>query len=54
MWFDRNGVSKMSFKNKPESIIYPLKEVVDEDMRLKNFIWLEQKRPKNKIDIFNN
>jgi hypothetical protein len=53
MSFDVNGLSKMSFKNKPESIIYPLKEVIDEDMRLKNFIWLEHKRPKYKMDILN-
>jgi hypothetical protein len=51
MWFDGNGLSKISFKNKPESIVFPLNEVVDEDMRLKNFIWLEHKRPKNKIEI---
>ena len=53
LWFDGNGMSKMTFKNKPESIVFPLIEVVDENMRLKNFIWLEHKRPKTKMDIFN-
>jgi hypothetical protein len=43
----------MSFKNKPESIVFPLNEAVDEEMRLKNFIWLEHKRPKNKMEILN-
>lgn len=51
VWFNIDGVYKASFRNKPESIVYPLKEVNDTEMRLKNFVWLINKRPKNKYDL---
>lgn len=51
VWFDSEGVEKTTFRNKPESIVYPLAEVNDSEMRMKNFIWLENKRPKKKEDI---
>ena len=50
-WFNKDGVDRTTFRNKPESTIYPLADVKDEDMRLKHFVWLENKRPKNKNDI---
>lgn len=51
VWFNSNGVDKATFRNKPESTIYPLADVNDNEMRLKNFVWLENKRPKKKSDI---
>ena len=50
-WFNKDGVDRTTFRNKPESTIYPIADVKDEDMRLKHFVWLENKRPKNKNDI---
>ena len=50
-WFNADGVHKTTFRNKPESTIYPLADIKDEDMLLKNFVWLENKRPKKKNDI---
>ncbi len=51
IWFDSDGVDRATFRNKPESTVFPLSEIKDEDMRLKHFIWLENKRPKKKSDI---
>lgn len=51
VWFDNGGVDKTTFRNKPESTIYPLQDIIDEEMRLKHFVWLENKRPKKKNDI---
>jgi hypothetical protein len=51
VWFDHDGVDRATFRNKPESTIFPLAEIKDEDMRLKHFVWLEHKRPKKKSDI---
>jgi len=53
VWFNVDGVDRTSFRNKPESTVYPLSEVVDDEMRLKHFVWLENKRPKKKSDILN-
>jgi lipopolysaccharide export system protein LptA len=51
IWFNSEGVDRATFRNKPESTIFPLSEIKDEDMRLKHFVWLENKRPKKKNDI---
>ncbi len=51
VWFDGEGVNRTTFRNKPESTVFPLADVKDEDMRLKHFVWLENKRPKKKNDI---
>lgn len=37
---------------KPEGTLYPMNEISREDMYLKDFIWLEDKKPKRKEDIF--
>jgi lipopolysaccharide export system protein LptA len=52
VWFNKDGVDRTTFRNKPESTISPLKDIIDEEMRLKHFSWMEYKRPKNKNDIF--
>ncbi len=51
VWFNVEGVDRTTFRNKPESTVYPLKDINDEDMRLKHFSWMENKRPKKKSDI---
>lgn len=51
VWFNSEGVDRATFRNKPESTVFPLAEINDEDMRLKHFVWLEKKRPKKKNDI---
>lgn len=51
VWFNNEGVDRATFRNKPESTVFPLAEVNDEEMRLKHFVWLEKKRPKKKNDI---
>ena len=51
VWFNKEGVDRTTFRTKPESTLYPLKEVNDIEIRLKNFNWLEDKRPKTKNDI---
>ncbi len=51
VWFNEEGVDRTTFRNKPESTVYPLKDINDEDMRLKHFSWMENKRPKKKNDI---
>ena len=52
IWFNSEGFDRATFRNKPESTLFPLKEIKDEDMRLKNFVWLEHRRPKKLADLF--
>ncbi len=51
VWFSNGTIDRTTFRNKPESTVFPLTEVKDEDMRLRHFVWLENKRPKQKSDI---
>jgi lipopolysaccharide export system protein LptA len=51
IWFNKDGVDRATFRNKPESTIYPLNEINDKEFRIKHFVWLESKRPKKKSDI---
>lgn len=51
VWFNTGGVDRATYRNKPESTVFPLKDIDDKEMRLKNFVWLESKRPKKKSDI---
>ena len=51
VWFSNGTIDRTTFRNKPESTVFPLTEVNDEDMRLRHFVWLESKRPKKKSDI---
>ncbi|MBC7694260.1 MAG: hypothetical protein H7141_02315 [Burkholderiales bacterium] len=51
VWFGGDGVDRATFRNKPESTVFPLADVKDEEMRLKHFVWFEKKRPKKKSDI---
>ncbi|MBI3519617.1 MAG: hypothetical protein HY062_09710 [Bacteroidetes bacterium] len=51
VWFNGEGVDRTTFRNKPESTVFPLTDIKDEDMRLKHFVWLDHKRPKKKNDI---
>jgi lipopolysaccharide export system protein LptA len=49
--FKENTISKISFIMKPVSTFYPIKKVDYEEITLKDFRWLDDKRPKSKLDI---
>ncbi len=52
VWFNSEGVDRATFRNKPESVIYPIADIDDEVLRVKHFNWQEAKKPKTKQDIF--
>ena len=45
-------VEQIVFKDNPLCTLYPLSDLSDEEMKMKEFIWLDKHRPKNKNDIF--
>ena len=47
----KSGISKISFKIKPVSAFYPIEKVDYEEITLKGFHWLNQKRPYSKFSI---
>ncbi len=51
IWMDTEGVNRATFRNKPESTVFPVNDFDDKETRLKDFVWLESKRPKKKSDI---
>jgi len=46
-------IEKIQFFEKPDGIVIPIKDLTDADAFLKDFVWLDVFRPKNKLDIFN-
>jgi len=50
---DSNQVKNIRFLTEPEATFSPIAEVNPERMRLKDFEWYDDKRPKNKEDIVN-
>jgi lipopolysaccharide export system protein LptA len=49
---DENKVEDIVLLVKPEGTLFPLNEVTNEEMYLKDFNWQEDKKPKKKEDIF--
>jgi lipopolysaccharide export system protein LptA len=47
-----NEVQEIIFHTKPDGTLYPLDKVPQNELRLKDFVWLEKYRPGNKEDIF--
>ncbi|MEO5572053.1 MAG: OstA-like protein [Bacteroidia bacterium] len=52
VFIKENKVSKIILLKKPEGTLYPIKELKPEELKLKGFMWLEEKRPVSKEDIF--
>jgi lipopolysaccharide export system protein LptA len=47
-----NEVQEIIFYTKPDATLYPLDKAPQNELRLKDFVWLEKYRPANKEDIF--
>jgi len=37
-----------------DGIMYPIRKVNPDEMKLRNFKWLEERRPKTKYELFEN
>jgi len=51
MMFVNKELNKVVLRNDPDAIMYPIHRVNLEDMRLKEFKWLDDRRPKSKSEI---
>lgn len=50
--FVKKELNKVKFINKIDGVMYPISQTPGDQKRLKNFKWLDQRRPKNKLELF--
>lgn len=50
--FTKSEIDKVKFLNAVNGKLYPIRQLDDETKYLKNFIWLDKRRPKNKLELF--
>jgi len=48
-----NEPKRIIYRSSPKSTVYPLNDLQLKEMRMKEFLWLEEWRPKYPLDIFN-
>ena len=52
MYFKNKKVQRVVMTTASNGTMYPLLQLSGSDLYLKNFFWLEEQRPKNKLDLF--
>ena len=52
LYFKNDDIIKVLFVNDIRGKMYPMKHIPEDQKFLKNFIWLEDRRPKNKLELF--
>ncbi|MEO6329962.1 MAG: OstA family protein, partial [Ginsengibacter sp.] len=52
MFFLKGELNKVKFVNQVHGIMYPMKQIPPDKVYLKNFKWLDKRRPKNKLELF--
>lgn len=54
MRFKDKALDRVVFINDVKGTLFPLRQIAEEDKRLRNFKWLEDRRPKSKFELFGN
>jgi len=54
MYFADRQAQKVVFRSNLVGTSYPMRQINSEEMRLRNFKWLDMRRPKTKYDLFGN
>jgi lipopolysaccharide export system protein LptA len=52
VYFRNNELSKVVFRSSVKGTLWPIRQKNPSEMRLKNFQWLEERRPKTKYELF--
>jgi lipopolysaccharide export system protein LptA len=52
LYFDKDDLKKVLFINDIKGSFYPMRQIPEDQRKLKDFIWLQDKRPKNKLELF--
>ena len=52
VYFEKQEVKKIKFVKDVDGILYPMKQIPKGKKYLKNFKWEDERRPKNKLELF--
>lgn len=52
LYFKNDDLKKVLFVNDVKGKMYPMRHIPEDQKSLKDFIWLNEKRPKNKLELF--
>lgn len=52
LYFKKEELKKVLFVNEVKGNMYPMKKIPPDQRQLKNFKWLDDRRPKNKLELF--
>ena len=52
IYFVNKELNKVKFVNNVDGIMYPIKDIPTDKKELKGFKWLDKRRPKNKLELF--
>jgi len=52
IYFVKKELNKVKFVNNVDGILYPIKDIPADKKELKGFKWLDNRRPKNKLELF--
>lgn len=52
IYFVKKELNKVKFVNNVDGVMYPLKDIPADKKELKGFKWQENRRPKNKLELF--
>ncbi|HYK45643.1 MAG TPA: OstA-like protein [Parafilimonas sp.] len=54
MYFANREAQRVVFRSNLEGTSFPMRQMNSADMRLRGFVWLDDRRPKTKYDLFGN
>ncbi len=54
MYFANREILRIAFRNNYKATSYPMRQINPDDMYLRGFKWLDDKRPKTRYDLFGN
>jgi hypothetical protein len=52
LYFKNQDLSKVIFINQVQGTMYPMNQIPDDQRKLKDFEWLDNRRPKNRAELF--
>ena len=52
LYFKNDDLIKVLFINQIQGKMYPMKQIPEDQRQLKSFKWLDERRPKNKAELF--
>lgn len=52
IYFVKKELNKVKFVNNVDGVLYPIKDIPADKKELRGFKWLDNRRPKNKLELF--